>query len=662
MSTEQRRVRRLRLSAPAEDFFGRGAILLEDALRTASMPAGPGRLLLVRSLNVGRIRPGGGPSAVALSIEQALHALGAEAVHAADPSAREHAAVYFRDDAEPYVSLAVKLALREETDAWFWPLAVRAWKPEMPRDEALRALLLAASRTEAGACAAVAMIQELQRLRVSDHLLSALRREDGVALLQAFGWSGPSLARVAVEDESSPGGERKGTASECPAEWGGVFARRVKQWGADDPRSLWLAAVVLVTENPARLLGRSLAERARQLILTASRPPSPRVLRASGPSSDEQEVAPAAAPRNQFEKSGEAAAENSRRVKQDEMNEVLPPTQRERPADPTRAWDAERPSELTAVSPRAGEQRESGGREGHDRPSRAAVRTPVEDEASRVINSTDAPALVDYTLHASAGIEEASGPVEVSRDEQERRARWRYEWGVSPQPSAYAGLLFLVPLMSRLGINAMLEADPRLIEIDLPQRLLRFVARRLSVPDGDPALSFLSVESREREPLASCEYAVPQSWTHGLCDKGPWTIRRVTQARGARVLYDGSGRLALGLWRGRVPPAARTLLGQHSFRRGSPVRSETGPSVLCQTWLTAMRRWCRRYARIGLRSLVCRPGRVAVTPTHVDVLFDHRQADVRVRKAGLDINPGWVAWLGRVVTYHYLYGEQLHGK
>ncbi|HWS99312.1 MAG TPA: hypothetical protein VN256_03495 [Pyrinomonadaceae bacterium] len=657
-------MRRLRLSAPAEDFFGRGTILLEDALRTASLPEGAGRLLLVRSLNVGKIRASRGPSPVALAIERALCVLGAQAVHAAEPAACEHGAVYFRDDAEPYVSLALKLALREKTDAWFWPLAVRAWKPEMPRDEALRALLLAVARTEAGACAASAMIQELHRRRVSDQLLSALRREDGAALLQEFGWSGLSPVRPRVVDDSSREGGRERPGAECPAQWGGAFARWANYWGADDPRSLWLAAVVLVTEKPARLLGQSLVERARQLILAASRPPSPRVLQASKPETDEAEGAPAAAQRKQFERAGEAAEKNSRRTKRGEMKEVTPPTRRARPADSTRAENPSRSSELNAVSPRAKEQEESGGREPRERLSRDGERKPVEDESSRVPHITVAPAVTDdYTSDAPARMEEASGRIEVSRgDERERRALWRYEWADRPQPSAYAGLFFLVPLMSRLGIRAMLEDNPCLIEIDLPQRLLHFVARRLSVPDDDPALSFLSAESPEQEPYANCYYTVPPGWTHGLCDKGPWTIRRLTGERGARLLCDGSGRLALASWHGRMTPAARALVGGQALRRGSPVHTETGLSLLCQTWLTVMRRWCRRYARVGLRSLVCRPGRVAVTPTHVDILFDHEQADVRVRKAGLDINPGWVAWLGRVVTYHYLYGEQLYGK
>jgi hypothetical protein len=26
---------------------------------------------------------------------------------------------------------------------------------------------------------------------------------------------------------------------------------------------------------------------------------------------------------------------------------------------------------------------------------------------------------------------------------------------------------------------------------------------------------------------------------------------------------------------------------------------------------------------------------------------------MRIRRAGLDIDPGWVPWLGRVVSFHY---------
>jgi hypothetical protein len=51
---------------------------------------------------------------------------------------------------------------------------------------------------------------------------------------------------------------------------------------------------------------------------------------------------------------------------------------------------------------------------------------------------------------------------------------------------------------------------------------------------------------------------------------------------------------------------------------------------------------------------VCRPGLVVFTETHVDVMFRLVRADIRVRRAGLDIDPGWMPWLGRVVHFHYL--------
>jgi hypothetical protein len=47
------------------------------------------------------------------------------------------------------------------------------------------------------------------------------------------------------------------------------------------------------------------------------------------------------------------------------------------------------------------------------------------------------------------------------------------------------------------------------------------------------------------------------------------------------------------------------------------------------------------------------PGRIAATPTHIDVHYRLTAARLAVRLAGLDLDPGWVPWLGRVVTLHY---------
>lgn len=52
-------------------------------------------------------------------------------------------------------------------------------------------------------------------------------------------------------------------------------------------------------------------------------------------------------------------------------------------------------------------------------------------------------------------------------------------------------------------------------------------------------------------------------------------------------------------------------------------------------------------------ALIAGPGRLGATATHLD--FERPLASVRldVRRAGLDLDPGWLPWLGRVVTIHY---------
>ena len=70
-------------------------------------------------------------------------------------------------------------------------------------------------------------------------------------------------------------------------------------------------------------------------------------------------------------------------------------------------------------------------------------------------------------------------------------------------------------------------------------------------------------------------------------------------------------------------------------------------------WLDASRHWLRRIGHIGLASLVLRPGGLALTATHADVHFHLDQTDLRVRRLGLDVDPQWLPWFGRVVAFHY---------
>jgi hypothetical protein len=73
-------------------------------------------------------------------------------------------------------------------------------------------------------------------------------------------------------------------------------------------------------------------------------------------------------------------------------------------------------------------------------------------------------------------------------------------------------------------------------------------------------------------------------------------------------------------------------------------------------WAVAVRRWCWRTTRLSARAIIRRPGLVWLTRTDLDVTLPLGDADVRIRRRGLDIDPGWVAWLGAfgtVVRFHY---------
>ena len=53
------------------------------------------------------------------------------------------------------------------------------------------------------------------------------------------------------------------------------------------------------------------------------------------------------------------------------------------------------------------------------------------------------------------------------------------------------------------------------------------------------------------------------------------------------------------------------------------------------------------------RFLIARPGRVTVTPLHLDVWFSLADHPIEIRLAGLDRDPGWMPAAGRHVAFHF---------
>ena len=101
------------------------------------------------------------------------------------------------------------------------------------------------------------------------------------------------------------------------------------------------------------------------------------------------------------------------------------------------------------------------------------------------------------------------------------------------------------------------------------------------------------------------------------------------------------------------PPASRCGGSSAAGRIAWQLAAAPTGTAQAALWLDACRRWLRRSGGIGLASLVLRPGFLVLNASHVDVFFRLDQTDLRVRRLGLDIDPGWLPWFGRVVAFHY---------
>lgn len=63
----------------------------------------------------------------------------------------------------------------------------------------------------------------------------------------------------------------------------------------------------------------------------------------------------------------------------------------------------------------------------------------------------------------------------------------------------------------------------------------------------------------------------------------------------------------------------------------------------------------RWYGKTGIwrPALLHLQAQIAFSPSHVDLTTSLNNVRLEIRLSGLDINPGWLPWLGRVVQFHY---------
>jgi hypothetical protein len=495
MTVVERHVRTLRVRAPDEDRARHAAIVIEDALRTASIPgASSARVVVIRRLDIGAVSSGASPATVSLAIESSFHRLTADAVHGESPSAADAPVVYFSDDGEAVLALARRVARGKPPGGWFWPLLVPGWHAALPLERQAMLLVERAGATAAGVLNAAAVVETFAAYDALEGLLGPMREADAERLLTAIGWVSdvPSQRLYAGPARSDDDVSRR--ARRTIAHW-------VERWNAraGDSRSVWLTAMLLIAERPSHAASSALAARVGAVLEAIE--------------SSRAQGSELVAPHALREARGEELA-----------------------ADEEKWWEWQRRTRVESVF---------GG--GPPRPK------------------------------SEAGASPSTAP--LRRDEPNVGIRGSAPAWDRPRATSYAGLLFLIPILSRLGIGDLLAERADLVSDEWPARVILRLAGRFGIPRDDPSIDWLMVDGLDIAP----------------------SNRRLTAA-----------------------------------------------------WIRAVRARCRRDTMRGLAALARRDGAVAVTRTHLDVIFSYAQTDIDVRRAGIDLDPGWVPWLGRVVQFHYV--------
>ena len=523
MPSAARRIERLRLVAEAEATLARGRFLVEDAFRIASFPGETERrVLAIRRLELGVVDPDRSSAALAPVIEEAVREAAGRAVRFDDAAAPAADAVYFPDDLAAASAYVERLAAATSPLEWFWDSVFEGQVPPGDPEAGVRFALDRLLELPGGPARVAILVDVLRARGAVDRLLAWLRPTDGARLLGAFGLdAAPDRPGVPIEREWKDDTTTTDVELRRPRDAPPFTSPALRAWYV--ALGAWTARWGESDPRSRWLAVVALVSAQPSILAHAElRGLTGRVLRAARQISVTAETSRASRPEGRPSKPGGVAP----------LRRVSSPLA---PVEEGAATSGRSPPSLVPASTAA--------------PSTTGDRPDTAESATAEPAATKAP--------------------------ESTAASW--DWDL--HPTAAAGLLFVLPLLSRLGMAEVLAADSVLVELEFPLRLLLHIADRARVAKADTM----------RLPL---EPASP----------GP-------------LLDDWDGVLA--------------------------------------SWFARVRRALHRQARLGLRALVARPGQVAATRTHIDVVMPLRDLDIRVRRARLDADPGWVPWLGKVVSFHY---------
>lgn len=153
-----------------------------------------------------------------------------------------------------------------------------------------------------------------------------------------------------------------------------------------------------------------------------------------------------------------------------------------------------------------------------------------------------------------------------------------------------------------------------------------------------PTLAALPVEP----PAAGPGHGLASGWA------GLWLLLPVLSRHG---LDDADDPLAA--WAGAMQAACRRF----RIPADDPIHAALAalglPAAESPPWLRTARLAAAHDARLPLLRIARRHGTAWISPERIDIEFPPAALDLRIRRAGFDIDPGFVPWLDRIVHFHY---------
>ncbi len=206
-------------------------------------------------------------------------------------------------------------------------------------------------------------------------------------------------------------------------------------------------------------------------------------------------------------------------------------------------------------------------------------------------------------------------------------------------PTRYGGLLFLLHLIRDLEIpSAILEEPDLAIEPGLGAVLYLMSCQLVPGAEADPvALALGGLE----EPAAPATALTPERAS-------------AMMRAGARVAAEA------GRFPSLVEPEDAVTLRENTaasqVARAAPPWLQELTLHFCQSLVGALRARMEVELPLAelLQAVVARTGALRQTPTHLDLDLPQDAVRLDVRRSALDVDPGWVPFLGKVVSIHYV--------